>query len=57
MDRVSRNLRGAQVMGEPFPVRVSYGVCSWDGRKTVNELFQEIDQRMYEMKKRGSGVR
>lgn len=54
MDRVSRNLRGAQVMGEPFPVRISYGVCTWDGRKTVAELFQEIDQRMYEMKKQRS---
>lgn len=54
MDRVSRNLRGAQVMGEPFPIRVSYGVCSWDGQKTLSELFQEIDQRMYEMKKQRS---
>lgn len=57
MDRVSRNLKGAQVMGEPFPVRVSYGVYSWDGRRTVAELFQEIDERMYEMKKRGSETR
>lgn len=57
MDRVSKNLRGAQVMGEPFPVRVSYGVYSWDGVKTVSELFQEIDQRMYEMKKQRSDVR
>lgn len=54
MDRVSKNLKGAQVMGEPFPVRISYGVCAWDGKKTVAELFQEIDRRMYEMKKQRS---
>jgi diguanylate cyclase (GGDEF)-like protein/PAS domain S-box-containing protein len=56
MERVSRNLRGAQVMGEPFPVRISYGVCLWDGQKNVSELFQEIDRRMYEMKKQRSGI-
>ncbi|WP_438317132.1 diguanylate cyclase domain-containing protein [Candidatus Caldatribacterium sp. SIUC1] len=56
MERVSRNLRGAQVMGEPFPVRISYGVCLWDGQKNVSELFQEIDRKMYEMKKQRSGV-
>ena len=56
MERISRNLRGAQVMGEPFPVRISYGVCLWDGQKNVSELFQEIDRRMYEMKKQRSGV-
>jgi GGDEF domain-containing protein len=43
-------------MGEPFPVRISYGVCLWDGQKNVSELFQEIDRRMYEMKKQRSGI-
>lgn len=57
MERVVQSLRGGQVMGEPFPVHISYKVCVWDGQKTVSELFQEIDRHMYEVKSKRSEQR
>jgi diguanylate cyclase (GGDEF)-like protein len=53
MERIARNLRAGQIGGEPFSVRISYGVYTWDRQKTIAELFQEIDRRMYRMKKEG----
>jgi len=57
VERIVQSLKGGQVMGEPFPVHISYEVYVWDSQKTVGELFQEIDQRMYEMKSRRSEQR
>ncbi|MGQ9623385.1 MAG: diguanylate cyclase, partial [Candidatus Caldatribacteriaceae bacterium] len=57
VERVVQSLKGGQVMGEPFPVHISYEVYVWDGQKTVGELFQEIDRHVYEMKNRGSEQR
>ncbi|MEN3186845.1 MAG: sensor domain-containing diguanylate cyclase [Atribacterota bacterium] len=53
MERIARSLRATQVQGEPFPIRISYGVYTWDQKKNIMELFQEIDRRMYQMKKEG----
>lgn len=53
MKRIAKNLRGCQVSGEPFPVRISYGVYTWDGKENLAAIFQEIDRRMYCMKKEG----
>lgn len=53
MERIAKNLRAGQVRGEPFSVRISYGIYTWDRKKNIMELFQEIDRRMYQMKREG----
>ncbi|MGC8778076.1 MAG: GGDEF domain-containing protein, partial [Candidatus Caldatribacteriaceae bacterium] len=51
MERIAKGLRAGQIQGEPFSVRISYGVYTWDRERNLVELFQEIDRRMYRMKK------
>ncbi|MGQ9472770.1 MAG: diguanylate cyclase, partial [Candidatus Caldatribacteriaceae bacterium] len=53
MRRIAKNLRGCQISDEPFPVRISYGVYTWNGKENLAAIFQEIDRRMYRMKKEG----
>jgi diguanylate cyclase (GGDEF)-like protein len=53
MQRIKEKLQGSQIMGEPFPLSISYGVCVFDGQKDLPQLLQEIDRAMYNMKREG----
>ncbi|MCD6155792.1 MAG: GGDEF domain-containing protein, partial [Candidatus Atribacteria bacterium] len=53
MKRIKVKLRGSQILGEPFPLSISYGICVFDGQKELPQLLQEIDRAMYSMKREG----
>lgn len=53
MKRIKEKLQGSQILGEPFPLSISYGVCVFDGQKELPQLLQEIDRAMYSMKREG----